>query len=142
MNRPAAAFSLVEVVLSLGIAAFALVALLGVLPLGLQSHKEASEQIAAVNLASTIIADLQNAGDGSETSARYGVNLRVGSEETRLFNEADEIVTDSSAQFRVLIKVLPPDSTVHGRRVHLSIVWPASATSYAVTKIETDCILR
>jgi type II secretory pathway pseudopilin PulG len=61
MNRPSAycpsirAFTLVEVVLALGISVFALVALVGVLGTGLQSGKDSEDQIQATNLASLII---------------------------------------------------------------------------------------
>lgn len=50
-----ASFSLVEVVLALGIVSFALVAIVGLLSVGLKTNKESSEQIDAVGLASLLI---------------------------------------------------------------------------------------
>jgi type II secretory pathway pseudopilin PulG len=48
------AFSLVEVVLALGICAFVLVALLGLFTAGLRAGRESEEQVQAANLASQI----------------------------------------------------------------------------------------
>lgn len=49
-------FSLVEVVLALGICAFVLVALLGLFSTGLRAGRESEEQVQAANLASQILA--------------------------------------------------------------------------------------
>ncbi|HSI84089.1 MAG: hypothetical protein ACAI35_16045 [Candidatus Methylacidiphilales bacterium] len=51
----ARAFSLVEVVLALGIFAFVLVALAGLLGIGLQTSRDSEDQIQAANLASLLI---------------------------------------------------------------------------------------
>jgi len=50
------AFSLVEVVLALGICAFVLVAMLGLFTTGLRASRESEEQVQAANLASQILA--------------------------------------------------------------------------------------
>lgn len=50
------AFSLVEVVLSLGICAFVLVAMMGLFSTGLRASRESEEQVQAANLASQILA--------------------------------------------------------------------------------------
>lgn len=50
------AFSLVEVVLALGICAFVLVAMLGLFSTGLRAGRESEEQVQAANLASQILA--------------------------------------------------------------------------------------
>ena len=50
-----AAFSLVEVVLALGIFSFALMAIIGLFVVGINTSKESSEQIQAANLASLLI---------------------------------------------------------------------------------------
>jgi uncharacterized protein (TIGR02598 family) len=54
-------FSLVEVTLALGLAAFAMVAIFGLLPTGLRSNQTSTEQMAAAGMASGIVADLQAA---------------------------------------------------------------------------------
>jgi type II secretory pathway pseudopilin PulG len=51
-----AAFSLVEVVLAIGICSFALIAVLGLFTTGLQSNQKSEQGIQAANLASMLIA--------------------------------------------------------------------------------------
>lgn len=53
--RGAPAFTLVEVVVALGICTFALVAMVGMLDTGLQSGRDSEDQIQATNLASLLI---------------------------------------------------------------------------------------
>ena len=56
-----AGFSLVEIALALGIAAFALIAIFGLLPVGINSNKTAAEQTAVVDIATGLIADMRQA---------------------------------------------------------------------------------
>ena len=58
-RRPLAAFSLVEVTLALGIMAFCLLAVFGLLPTGLNSDKAAIQQTAAAGMAVALAADLR-----------------------------------------------------------------------------------
>ncbi len=55
MKHPLRAFSLVEVVLALGICAFVLVALIGLFSTGLRTGRESEEQVQAANLVSQIL---------------------------------------------------------------------------------------
>jgi type II secretory pathway pseudopilin PulG len=55
-SRGETAFSLVEVVLALGLISFALVTILGLFSVGLKINKESSDQIQAADLASRILA--------------------------------------------------------------------------------------
>jgi type II secretory pathway pseudopilin PulG len=57
--RHPAAFSLVEVTLALGVMAFCLVALLGLLPVGMNSNRAALEQTAAASVANAVAVDLR-----------------------------------------------------------------------------------
>ena len=52
------AFSLVEVVLALGVISFAIVAILGVFPLGLSTSRSAQDETRAPQIAQTILASL------------------------------------------------------------------------------------
>lgn len=58
-THPTAAFSLVEVTLALGVAAFALVAIFGLLPVGLNTNQASIDQTAATNIATRIASDLR-----------------------------------------------------------------------------------
>ena len=52
-------FSLIEVTLALGVAAFCLVTILGLLPVGLKTQQEGSQQTRANAIISQIVADLR-----------------------------------------------------------------------------------
>ncbi|MEO5720646.1 MAG: hypothetical protein ABIR71_04140 [Chthoniobacterales bacterium] len=60
MKRANAAFSLVEVVLALGVIGFALLAIIGLLPIGLQSGRASIQETRANHLAAQIFATLRS----------------------------------------------------------------------------------
>jgi uncharacterized protein (TIGR02598 family) len=62
------AFSLVEVMIAIGVVAFALLSLLALLPLGLRIEKESAEESAAVNLLAAIRADLRNSAESGPST--------------------------------------------------------------------------
>jgi type II secretory pathway pseudopilin PulG len=53
------AFSLVEVTLALGIAAFCLIAVFGLMPVGMQTNRNAKSQSRATNLMAAVMADVR-----------------------------------------------------------------------------------
>jgi len=53
------AFSLVEVTLAIGVAAFCLIAVFGLLPVGLQTNRNATSQTVATNIIAFVVADLR-----------------------------------------------------------------------------------
>src|SRR5436309_8145254 len=61
-HRPAvyAGFSLVEIVLALGVAAFALIAVMGMLPVGLKTQQASTSQTKANGVISQVIDDLRS----------------------------------------------------------------------------------
>ena len=59
-----AAFSLVEVTLALGIAAFCLMAVFGLVPVGVQTNRNATSQTAATNILSSVVSDIRAACQG------------------------------------------------------------------------------
>lgn len=60
MNAGARAFSLVEVVLALGIVGFALLAIIGLLPIGLQSGRASIQETRANYLADQVFATMRS----------------------------------------------------------------------------------
>lgn len=79
-NRPTpCGFALIEVALALGVAAFALVAILGLLPIGLQSNQASIERTAAATIAAGVVADLRAAPieipPVAKTSPRFQIPL-------------------------------------------------------------------
>jgi uncharacterized protein (TIGR02598 family) len=74
-NFSSSAFSLVEIVIAIGIAAFCLVAMLGLIPTGMKSVKSATHQTAATAVIQEVVTDLRSTPPGSNTSPRLGIAL-------------------------------------------------------------------
>ena len=75
--KPASAFSLVEVVLALGVAAFALTAVLAMLPVGLKTQQTSIQQTIANNITSEVIGDLRAAyNKPGSNSSQFGIELK------------------------------------------------------------------
>jgi uncharacterized protein (TIGR02598 family) len=86
-DRESAGFSLVEVTLALGIMAFCLVAVFGLLPTGLNTSRDAIAQTAAANIAGAISADLRQAPAATTTipnpqSPRFLITPTVAASQT------------------------------------------------------------
>ena len=70
----AAAFSLVELTLAIGIAAFCLIAVFGLIPVGVQTNRNATSQTAATNILSSVVSDIRASLPGQGASAKYQIN--------------------------------------------------------------------
>ena len=68
------AFSLVEVTLALGVAAFCLLAVFGLVPVGVQTNRNATSQTAAANIMAAVVGDLRATPKANTTSAQFGIN--------------------------------------------------------------------
>ena len=81
MRRPiisTSAFSLVEVTLALGIAAFCLIAVFGLIPVGVQTNRNATSQTAATNIAALVVADLRAAPRPPPTHRYFALTSAIG----------------------------------------------------------------
>jgi uncharacterized protein (TIGR02598 family) len=75
--KPASAFSLVEVTLALGVAAFCLITVFGLIPVGLKTQQTSIQQTIANNITSEIIGDLRAAYNGpGSNSSQFGIELK------------------------------------------------------------------
>ena len=70
----AAAFSLVELTLAIGIAAFCLIAVFGLMPVGVQTNRNATSQTAATNILSSVVSDIRASPPAGRPSAKYSIN--------------------------------------------------------------------
>ncbi len=129
-----AAFSLVEVTFALGICAFCLLAVYGLLPAGFKNSQVASEETAAANLLTLVAVDLRETPRTSGISSFFGIPIPPGSGATvvRYFSEAgrssDAPVADS--RYRVAVSFLPSRSAAYTKLATLANVlvsWPAQA---------------
>lgn len=99
-TRAGAGFSLVEVVLALGVSVFALLAVIALLPLGLKNNSTSVEELRSLSILSSVEADLRNsrlpAGTGGpQLSAAFGLPLpyRITAEGRLVLNP--ELIKDT-----------------------------------------------
>lgn len=133
-GRQIAAFTLIEVVVAVGIIGFAMAAIIGSLASALDTQKQATDQARAAQLL------------GSATSAIWGVrktasgygflppleNVDVASAESRFgLTEQGELIAenDNSRTRRASVVILQPSpkAGVQSRPVHISVAWPGAA---------------
>jgi uncharacterized protein (TIGR02598 family) len=109
---------LLEVVLALGVAAFCLIAVLGLLPVGVQTNRNASSQTAVSNIIATVVSDLRTTPVAAVTSPEFAITFDA---EKTLFFDASGQASPS----------LSTDS-----RYRLNVTWNAAPTGlhYAVLK--------
>ena len=118
-NSKVAAFSLVELVLALGVTAFCLFAVFGLMPVGMQTNRNAASQTAATNIIAVIVADLRTTPAAATTSPQFAITFGT---DTRLYFDASGQASTS----------LTPDS-----RYQLNITWNSASTglNYAVLRV-------
>lgn len=122
------AFSLVEITLALGIAAFTLISIFGLLPVGLNTSQGASEQTTASYVATGIASDLRVLQPGT-TITGYGVNL-ANAKNTLYFDQGGDPVPLSSGSARYQATI-DTNTAVIGRTATcgaITVSWPAKAS--------------
>ena len=149
----ASAFSLVEVTLALGVAAFCLIAVMGMLPVGLKTQQASVNQTKANAVISQVIDDLRAdvrlpPGQASKAQGVWA-NLNghwaaVAKPDTLYFtNDGDQIgnvnqsPAPSNAVFAATIKYLSPP-TVTTSIAKITVAWPASSVSINPSTQEVD----
>jgi uncharacterized protein (TIGR02598 family) len=121
-------FSLVEVTLALGLAAFCLIALFGLLPLGVQTNQSSISQTAAASVLSSVVADLRATPRTSLRSPQYDITF--GTAKSLYFDSEGRAVTPTDAnaipRYRVTITFPPsPPGAFAPTFVTLKVTWPA-----------------
>jgi len=138
-----AGFSLVEVTLALGVAAFCLLALFGLLPVGLQANQNSISQTAAASVLSSIIADLRATPKTSLTSSQYDITF--GAEKSLYFDGEGRAVApmdpNATPRYRVTINFpASPAGSFAPTFASLKLTWPAlvdPATTTPAGLVET-----
>jgi uncharacterized protein (TIGR02598 family) len=135
------AFSLVETTLALGVAAFCLTTILGLLPVGLTSNSTAVEQTTATNLLTAIAADLRNTPNPSprgsaHLSPKYGISVPAfangvaatsANAVTYYFAENGAVTNAADARYRVSSWMYAGEER-KATQARLQVSWPAAAT--------------
>jgi uncharacterized protein (TIGR02598 family) len=123
-------FSLVEVTLALAVAAFCLIVILGLLPVGLNSNQASIKQTVAASLARGIISDLRATPKTTSTSTLYSIPIPTPTVGTTLYlkQDATKAASATGNEYCVTLNITAPaDSQKAATMVRLLITWPAAA---------------
>jgi len=123
--RSIAAFSLVEVTLALGIAAFCLISVFGLIPIAVQTNRNATSQTAATNVIASVIADMR--ATTASTSPQYAITF--GTAKTLYFDGAGQFTTLLGGNSRYRVDVTFPASPSGLSYAAIKVIWPAAATA-------------
>jgi uncharacterized protein (TIGR02598 family) len=129
-----AAFSLVEVTLALGIAAFCLMAVFGLMPVGVQTNRNATSQTATTNIIAAVVSDLRATPATSATSSQFAITF--GTEKTLYFDGGGQFSTSLGADSRYQVNVTFPSNPSNPTGLiyaDVKVTWPAAATSANAT---------
>jgi len=135
------AFSLVELTIAIGIAAFCLIAVFGLVPIGVQTNRNATSQTAATSIVSSVLADIRTTA-GTTASAtpsplyQIVVPARDSSNttpQTRYFGSTGQFTTsldgNSRYQLNVTFPANPGPGTFKATYANVKVTWPAAATA-------------
>jgi len=127
-----AAFTLVEVVVALGIFSFAIMAIVGLFMVGINTNKESSDQIQAANLASLLISTRRALP--TNTIANFALpplNVPYSSAGTYVTNSAGvaaDGTTNGAAAYNLFYQVGTNTVTgAHLAKVYLMLWWPTAS---------------
>jgi uncharacterized protein (TIGR02598 family) len=127
-KRITSAFSLVEVTLALGVAAFCLIAVFGLMPVGVQTNRNATSQTAATNIMAAVVADLRATPKARPTSSQFGITF--GTNPPPLyFDGTGQFATTLGANSRYQLNITWNPSAPSGSPyADVKVTWPAAAT--------------
>jgi uncharacterized protein (TIGR02598 family) len=135
-TRKVGAFSLVEVILALGITAISLLPIFALLPVGLHTSYAAIEQTASHDILASVIADLRATGPAfpggaGATSVQFGINIpgnpgSSGPAVTLYFDTQGRVLPSAEgSRYRLTITFLPnADGPRMATLADLKITWP------------------
>jgi Tfp pilus assembly protein PilV len=149
-SRSIFGFSLVEVTMALGIAAFCLIAVMGIVPVGVQTNRNAKSQTAATNIMAAVIADLRATPRTNNTSLQLAIPF--GTNTTRYFDSQAQCSCDSAGlqrpnpltrscsltwnpalQPRYRLDITWSSAPAGLRYADVKVWWPAAATAANAT---------
>lgn len=133
------AFSLVEVALALGVAAFVLLGIAGLLPVGINHNLASVRQTEAANVATAIVADMLQVPSATairanpsltSKSQRYGIDVASSSTTVYLDENGSLQTSSANSRYKTAIFLTQPQAgertATHGS---ITISWPAEAVS-------------
>lgn len=139
------AFSLIELALSLGVAAFCLITVFGLLPYAAQTNRDSTSQTAATSLLSSIISDIRSTPPTTPirglaaTSVEYQISIPTNPVSSATTNSPLYFSQEGTAQtslqsqsrYRVTLTFLPNATGTSpyrtATRCYIKLSWPAAA---------------
>lgn len=152
-KRFTSGFSLIEVTLAIGIAAFCLITVFALVPVAVLTNRNATSQTRATNVMAAVVADLRSSKTRS-TSARFGITipsnhtLGAGSNcdrcsscwnaqtQTIYFDGSGQVVASTAALYRITLTLVqnPTATSTTGALFYdVRATWPAQADPCATT---------
>ncbi len=139
LNKIERGFSLVEVTMALGITTFALVVILGLLPVGIGAQETSLNETTATNVATGIIADLRQVPSTyaislntslSTKSSRYGVDVTQPATTIYLDASGTLQASASTALYKATVHLTQPAGTTRTATYgSIVITWPPSSST-------------
>jgi type II secretory pathway pseudopilin PulG len=141
------AFSLVEVTLALGIAAFCLLAVMGLIPVAVQTNRDATSQTAANGIIASVVTDMRATPAHVTPSAQFGINLPANAAsptdpppcsgtQTLFFNGAGQaaIALGADSRYRLIVTfVRNATGATSPTYATLKVSWPAAVDPCTTT---------
>ena len=127
-NRKINAFSLVEITLALGVAGFCFIAVLGLLPVGVQTNQRAIAQTGATGIFSSVVSDFSATPKAATTSTQYGIGLSAGSTTMLYFDSQGQFSTllGANSLYRLVVTIPTNPAGVNAATfAYLRVTWPA-----------------
>ena len=129
-KRFTSAFSLVELTLALGIAAFCLLAVFGLIPVAALTNRNATSQTAATNIMNAVVSDLRAAPTTKTKSSQFQITFATSGTQTLYFDASGTASISLTANSRYQLNVTWSNSSWNGLLyADVKVWWPAAATA-------------
>jgi len=125
------AFSLIEITLALGIAAFCLLTVFALVPIAVLANRNATSQTAATNIMAAVIADIRAAETTGSPSQQYGITF--GTSKTLYFDGVGQAMTLLGPNSRYRVSITFPLSPSGLSYADINTTWPAAADPATTT---------
>jgi uncharacterized protein (TIGR02598 family) len=130
-TTPTKAFSMVEVVLALGIMSFCIIALIGLFSVGVNTSKESAEEMLAAHIMQSLLTTRRAAPDKDLDATFPLPKILSDDAKSDILLDANGNITTtlSSARYRFSYRITGTSSNVAPITVvYLRLAWPAQAT--------------
>ncbi|HEY8966061.1 MAG TPA: Verru_Chthon cassette protein B [Candidatus Methylacidiphilales bacterium] len=126
-TRPAG-FSLIEVVIAIGVVSLAILPLIALLPAGLKTNRSSTAQTGAMGLLTAISADIRTAASGG-VSPRYGIQTGAAAGQTLYFDEAGTLTSLQPGKPGFKARIQPVALSSTKTVIRVTVTWPPQASS-------------